>query len=133
MGKSYSQDLRLRVLQAIDDGMSKMTAHRTFLVSRSTIDDWQKLRAQTGTVAPQPRKEPEQPRALAGALFREFAGRHQGQTLEQMAVAWEQEQGRKLSVMSFSRALRCLGWTRKKRVGVTKNATKNDAPPSLPN
>lgn|SRR4028119_18268 len=132
MGKAYSEDLRLRVLEAIDDGMSKMTAHRTFRVSRSTIDDWQKLRAQTGTVAPQARKEPEQPRALAGAIFGEFAQRHQGQTLEQMALAWEQEQGRKLSVMSFSRALGCLGWTRKKRVGATKNATNNSAPPSSP-
>jgi transposase len=46
----YSEDLRLRVLQAIDDGMSKMTAHKTFRVSRSTIDDWFKLREQTGSV-----------------------------------------------------------------------------------
>jgi hypothetical protein len=48
MGKSCSVDLRLRVLSAVDDGMSKMAAHQMFQVSRSTIDDWLKLRAETG-------------------------------------------------------------------------------------
>ena len=38
MGKSYSVDLRLRVLGAVDSGMSKMAAHKLFQVSRSTID-----------------------------------------------------------------------------------------------
>ena len=38
MGKSYSVDLRLRVVGAIDNGMSKMAAHQLFQVSRSTID-----------------------------------------------------------------------------------------------
>ncbi len=55
MGSPYSQDLRLRVLASVDAGMSKMTAHRTFRVSRSTIDHWIVLRgivlrAQTGSV-----------------------------------------------------------------------------------
>ncbi len=51
MGKPYSSDLRRRVLNAIDGGMSKMAAHQTFCVSRSTIDDWIELRARTGSVA----------------------------------------------------------------------------------
>ena len=46
MGKAYSQDLRLRVIAAIDGGMSKMVAHKTFCISRSTIDDWLALRAE---------------------------------------------------------------------------------------
>ena len=44
MAKSYSVDLRLRVLGAVDKGMSKMAAHQLFQVSRSTSDDWLKLR-----------------------------------------------------------------------------------------
>jgi hypothetical protein len=56
-----------------------------------------------------------------------------------MAVAWEQEQGQKVSVMSFSRALRRVGnvspdsakgWTRKKRVGVIVSDANKSAPPS---
>jgi len=50
MGKPYSNDLRLRVLKALDGGMNKMTAHKTFCVSRSTIDHWIALRARTGSV-----------------------------------------------------------------------------------
>ncbi len=50
MGKPYSKDLRLRVLNALNGGMNKMTAHKTFCVSRSTIDQWIALRARTGGV-----------------------------------------------------------------------------------
>lgn len=56
MVSPYSQALRVRVLASVDAGMrvdagmSKMTAHRTFRVSRSTIDHWIVLRAQTGSV-----------------------------------------------------------------------------------
>jgi len=50
MGKVYSEDLRLCVLAAIDGGMSKMTAHKTFGISRTTMDDWFALRAATGSL-----------------------------------------------------------------------------------
>lgn len=46
MPKIYSIDLRERVLQSLDEGLSKMAAHRTFRVSRSTIEHWLALRAQ---------------------------------------------------------------------------------------
>jgi transposase len=130
MGKSYSVDLRLRVLRAVDGGMNKMTAHRLFGVSRSTIDDWLKLRWQTGAVTGPPRQERLVPRALSGTAFSEFAAAHRGATLGQMVLLWEQQHGQKLSAMSFSRALARLGskgWTRKKRVGVTESAMKPSA------
>ena len=50
IGKSYSIDLRLRVLRAVDGGMSKMQVHKMYAISRSTIDDWLALREQTGNV-----------------------------------------------------------------------------------
>ena len=87
MGKSYSVDLRLRVVGAVDGGMSKMAAHQLFKVSRSTIDDWLKLRLETGAVRDRPRQARRQPRALSGPAFREFAATQQGATLEQMAAA----------------------------------------------
>ena len=130
MGKSYSVDMRLRVLGAVDGGMSKMAAHQLFGVSRSTIDDWFKLRAATGAVAGKPRHERHPPRALAGSPFSEFATTQQGATLGQMALAWERQHGQKFSAMSFSRALASLGakgWTRKKRVGATASATRPSA------
>ena len=139
MGKSYSQDLREKVLGAVDNGMSKMGAHRVYQVSRSTIDDWLVLREQTGALTPMARRAPVKGRVLSGEAFVEFAQRHAGKRLEDMAVAWQQEQGQQVSVMSFWRALRCQGnvapkgWTRKKRVGVTQSAAKkNGASSSKP-
>jgi transposase len=124
----YSQDLRLRVLGAIDAGMSKMTAHKTFQISRSTIDDWFKLREQTGSVqANTSYRRGKVPTIHDLAAFERFAQRHSGCTLEQLAKAWQQETGVKLTVMPFSRALRRIGskgWTRKKRVGATASAAR---------
>jgi transposase len=131
----YSEDLRLRVLQAIDDGMSKMTAHKTFRVSRSTIDDWFKLREQTGSVkANTTYRRGKAPTINDLQVFEEFAQRHSGCTLEQMAVAWEQQMGVRLTLMPFSIALRRIGakgkgWTRKKRVGATSSAAKTVGKP----
>ena len=121
MGKGYSIDLRERVLNAIDEGSSKQKAHLLFRVSRSTINHWFELRAQTGSMAPRVQGNRRAPQ-LQGAVFEEFVKRHAPSALAEMAQAWQQEQGVILSAMSFSRALRALGWTRKKRVGVIKSA-----------
>jgi transposase len=126
MGKAYSVDLRLRVLAAIDAGLSKMQAHKTFQISRSTIDDWIKLRAQTGSV-----QVPEQrcSRRGLGAHegFAAFAQRHQHSTLEQMRQAWQQETQQSVSIMSFSRGLRQQGSTRKKRATSIENGAPKSA------
>ena len=126
MAKGYSVDLRECVLQSLDEGMSKMTAHRTFHISRSSIDHWLALRAQTGGVSPRVSRA-GRPSSLRGAAFEEFARRHSHATLDEMVQAWQHETSVSLTDMSFSRALRALGWTRKKRVGATKSATKRHA------
>lgn len=128
MGRAYSQDLRLRVLEAIDGGMSKMQAHRTFRVSRSTIDDWLLLRAEQGHLRDKPRVRANSGGALGDKeMFAAFAARHHHSTLEQMSEAWAEETGQKLSINTFSLALKRLGWTRKKRVSSMPNVTTPDA------
>ncbi len=127
MAKGHSVDLRERVVRTLDEGLSKRAAHQLFHISRSTIDHWLALREQTGTLVPRPMRRTRSCH-LEGAVFQEFVRRHAHCTLGEMAVAWHREQGVLLSAMSFSRALRGLGWTRKKRVGVTRSATKRRAP-----
>ncbi len=124
----YSEDLRVRVLSYVDSGASKMAAHKTFGVSRSTIDRWLKLRAATGSLkANTSYRRGKAPTLNDLKAFEEFARRHSGCTLAQMAVAWQQETGVKLTEMPFSIALRRIGWTRKKRVGATRSgAQKRD-------
>jgi transposase len=122
MGAPYSQDLRLRVLASLEGGMSKMQAHKTFGISRSTIDDWLRLREQSGSVQANTTYRRGATPAIADlAAFESFMQRHQHSTLGQMAAAWHQETGQKLSTMPFSTALRRLGYTRKKRAISTAN------------
>ncbi len=129
MPKSYSTDLRECVLRSIDEGQSKSAAHRTFHISRSTIDHWLALREQSGSVTPRAVRR-TRPRQLHGAAFEEFVRGHADATLDEMALAWHEQGGALLTAMSFSRALRGLGWTRKKRVGATKSAMKRHPQPS---
>ena len=124
----YREDLRERVLRHVDKGKSKMSAHQLFGVSRSTIDHWIKLRQRTGSLKASTnyRRGPA-PAIHNVELFAAFAQRHNSCTLAQMASAWEQETGQKLSLMPFSLALRRIGWTRKKRVGATASDAKKSA------
>lgn len=127
MGRFYSEDFRLRVLERIAAGMSKMQAHRTYGVSRSTLDDWLRLRDEQGHVRDKPRTRTRWGALSDQELFGEFAARHRGATLEQMAQAWQQEQGQQLSRNTFSLALKALGWTRKKRAFSIKSGGPQNA------
>jgi transposase len=120
MGAPYSQDLRLRVLAALDEGMGKTKVHQQFKVSRSTIDDWLKLREKTGKVeAKTDYCRGRSPVLGDSAAVRGFIEAHKHSTLTEMARKWQQEQGATLSTMAFSRALKRLGYSRKKRAIAT--------------
>ena len=106
-----------------------MEVHRTLGVSRSTLDDWLKLREQKGEVEPSRARRGPAPAIRDLEVFEEFAGRHRGCTLKEMALAWEKETGSKLSELPFFQALKRLGWTRKKRVSSTRNGTRNNVRP----
>jgi len=123
MAKGHSVDLRERVVRTLDEGLSKRAAHQLFHISRSTIDRWWALREQTGSVSP-PVMRCGGTSSLQGAVFEAFVRAHAHATLGEMSQAWQQQTGVSLSAMSFSRALGRLGWTRKKRVGVTSSVTK---------
>lgn len=124
----YSKDLRMRVLEAVDGGMSKMQAHRVFRVSRVTIDRWLLLREQTGGVEAKTTYRRGRAATISDLVaFETFAQRHQSCTLAQMAVAWEAETGVRLTLMPFSYALRRIGYTRKKRAFSTPSAMPSAA------
>lgn len=50
--QAYSQDLRQRILHAVDQGKPRAEIIKTFAVSRSTIKRYLKLRRKTGDVKP---------------------------------------------------------------------------------
>jgi len=54
MTKPYSEDLRIRAVEAVANGMSRRQAARLFKLGASSVIRWTERREQTGTVAAKP-------------------------------------------------------------------------------
>jgi transposase len=114
--KPYSIDLRERVLDALDAGMSRAEALRVFQVSLGSIKRWLRQRRSGGDLTPQrpsgrtPTITPEQHAQLRLQL--EAAP---DASLADQARSWNADHGTSLSAWTMGRAIRRLGWSRKKR------------------
>lgn len=105
--------------------MSKWKAHKTFKVSRSTIDDWLKLKEETGSLcANTDYHRGQRPAIEDTAETRAFFDEHNDKTLEQLRHLWHEKTGNLYSDVTLSKTLRRLGYTRKKRVIVTLKVMK---------
>lgn len=58
MGRYYGLDLRRRVVEAIDDGMSARGAARRFSIGASTAINWHQQWREEGTIVPKPQGQP---------------------------------------------------------------------------
>src|SRR5262245_2218297 len=56
---AYSKDFRERAIAYMDEGHSYKQLYEAFKIYPSTIEDWRKLRAETGSLDPQYRKTRE--------------------------------------------------------------------------
>src|SRR5215217_5210647 len=104
--KPYSKDLRLRVLAAVDRGVPREEAAKTFSVSVPTIKRWLKRRRETGDVEPKP--IPGRP-SRKGVKLQSW--------LEEHREAFEEEFGQTVSTSTIGRAIAGLpdgGWPIKK-------------------
>jgi transposase len=125
MPKPYSYDLRQKVIQAINlDGLNKTEASLLFNISRNTIGLWLKRQAETGDFQAKPNQPPGNGHKITSwEKFREFALTHGEKTQVEMAKLWEGE----ISDRTISRALKKIGFTRKKRpMAIAKGMKKND-------
>ena len=122
--RAYSQDLRQRVLQAVDAGQSQVTVAKTFNVSVATIKRYLKRRREMGHVLP--KAVPGRP-AVKGAVLRTHLRAqleaHPDVTREEHCHLFQQTHGIMVSPASISRARAALGWTRKKK---TLRASEQD-------
>ncbi len=119
----YSDDLREKVMTALDRGEKKSQVSRMFNISRDTIDRWLKRRNATGSVAAkQGYQRGHSHRIKDGEEFRAFAQKYADKTQAEMAQLWSG----KMSERTMSRALARIGWTRKKRRMVTENGMKTN-------
>jgi transposase len=114
--KAYSEDLRIRVLAALDGGMSVAQAARTFQVSVSSIRRWQAQHAALGHLRPKrPSGRPRKIGPSAETRLRAQLSASPDATLPEHLSAWAREQGTSLSRWTMSRAIVRLRWSRKKR------------------
>jgi transposase len=114
--RAYSQDLRQRVLRAIDAGHTQTAIAQMFAISVATIKRYLKQRRETGHV--EPKAIPGRPAQKGAALqagLREQLATHPDATREEHCHMWEATHDIKVSPASISRARAALGWTRKKR------------------
>lgn len=118
---AYSKDLRERAIGAIDDGKSKSEVHRIFKVSRTTLDQWIKLREETGSLADISYHHGPKPVIADTARSHEFFEEHSDATLAQLCQSWFKHTGVRVSDVTMSKSLKRLGYTRKKRPIVIEN------------
>jgi transposase len=114
--KAYSEDLRRRVLAAVDGGMPRREVVRVFGVSLASVTRYLQLRRETGTLAPRPRHGPRpiKTAALTAVLLRRLEAEPDA-TLDEHCAWYEQASGVRVSTATMSRAIaREFGWTRKK-------------------
>lgn len=122
MSNPYSYDLRQKVIQAIQlDGMRKTEVSILFSISRNTIDLWLLRLAETGDFQAIPRNPPGNGHKITDwEKFRSFATTHGEKTQAEMAELWEGD----ISSRTISRALKKIGFTRKKNLWLPRTRRK---------
>jgi len=114
--KAYSVDLRAKVLRAVEQGYAREEIVKLLGVSQATIKRYLKQRRETGDMAPKP--IPGRPPKKLGPLQAELVAQlqaHNDLGLEDQCRLWEQSHGVRVSTATMSRAIKRIGWTRKKR------------------
>lgn len=117
----------MRVLAAVDRGMSRREVSRLFGVSEPTIRRYLRLRRETGGVDPRPAPGPPARKGAAlEAALPSQVWRNPDLTLEEHRELFYDEHGVAVSVSSVSRAFSRLGLPLKKSPSRPKSATKRD-------
>jgi transposase len=116
--EAYSQDLREHVLRAVDLGRERCEIAQVFGVSLATIKRYLKQRQEEGHVRPKaiPGRPPKKRAQVEAGVMPQLQA-HDDATLAQHCDLWEQVHGEHVSRWTMSRAIKRLGWTRKKVVG----------------
>ena len=130
--KAYSQDLRERVLRAVDQGRPRAEIVQLFGISLATLKRYLKQRREEGHVRPKviPGRPPKK-RAQVEADVLPQLQTHDDATLEQHCAMLEQAHDERVSRWTMSRAIKRLGWTRKKSPWGRRSAMKRSEPPGV--
>jgi transposase len=124
MAQALSMDLRVRLLAAVDDGMSCRAAAARFGVAPSTAIRWQAQRRDTGNFAPKPQGGDMRSRRVEdrGDDILALWEARKDITLEELRLALV-EIGLTVSVAGLHRFFARRGMTRKKRLAMLSSKT----------
>lgn len=113
--RAYSQDLRERVVHAIDQGKPQNEVSTLFEVSSSTIKRYLRQRREQGHLHPKKitGRPPTKRASLQMHLLAQLEA-YPDATLQEHCEAWEAQGGMKVSLATMGRAIQWFGWTRKK-------------------
>jgi transposase len=113
--KSYSEDLRKKIVAAVERGISKSEAARLFDVSLSSVKRYSRMADGGGSLAPKKRpgrtpKVDEKTKRLLNEDMKE----RPAATIAERVRFLEVVTGKHLSYSTVWRVLKRLGWSRKK-------------------
>ncbi len=124
--KAYSEDLRKKILQAVDRGMPKSQAAKIFGVSRSSIKRYAATRREGRPLAP--RKHPGSKPKLdekATKILEADVEERPALTLKDRCRFLEEVAGVSVSESTLSRLLRKMGFSPKEGVWVRVRGTSS--------
>ena len=124
--KAYSEDLRKKIVAAIERGMSKAQAARLFDVSLSSVKRYSRTAREGGSL--EPRKSPGRPRKAdekAQLLLEKDVEERPSATISQRRRFLEHITGTDLSDSTVRRLMKRMGFSRKKGVWGRWNETSS--------
>jgi len=117
LGKPYSQDLRERVVSAVEEGLSPTAAAELFQVSRAIIYRWRRTKQERGHLRPlEGYQRGHSHKIKDWEAFEQFVRENKDKTQAELAEAWPGE----ISEHTIGRALRKLNYTRKKVLSIPR-------------
>lgn len=126
--KPVSEDLRLRVLKMYRGGATAAEAAVHFGVCQRSVYRWDKLEKERGTLASGHVRSGRKSKIVVDEQFEAFAKATATKTLQAMADYWNQKAEEHVSQMAMCRAVKKLGYTRKKRRIATKKPVRKSKP-----
>ena len=112
MPAPYSEDLRQKVIAAVDRGERKTDVSRMFNISRNTLDLWLARQAETGSCRAKATVRKPKTKISDWERFREFVKQYGDKTQIEIAKLW----GEGVTQQNISDAMKKVGVSRKKRV-----------------
>ena len=112
MPAPYSEDLRQKVVAAVERGERKTDVSRMFNISRNTLNLWLVRQAETGNCRVKVTSRKPKTKISDWERFREFVSQHGKRTQIQMAKLWREG----VTQQNISDGMKKIGVSRKKRV-----------------